>query len=686
MKIPAVIPIILVLIHQTGTIAQFHDYKDNYADSLEVKLILEDEVKRIPILNSLAVHYLKNEPNKAMAKAREAFVLSQKLNNRMEAARALRNIGRSFQNLIANYDSALYYCFESIKISEAEDYKEETIETNIAIANIYSEVGNYSKSTDFLTQGEVLATELQLHEKIVEIKILRAKNLINLELTREALEELKAALKISKLHGLFEEEGKVRMALGEYYLAYSSPELSMENIKLASDLFHEYGHRSEQAWALFLTAQWHLTFGEAEDAINYFRQSLEIRVELGDLQGIAECFLNIGMSQNKISDYDAAIKTLEQCKMMAEKLNAKRILRHCYNQLFLSHSSRGDLKKAIEYRNLYVAIIELIFAEENERLIAEQQAKFDIEKKDQELSLQSKQLEYEFSRAEREKKFNLLLTLMVVILMGSGLFIFFLFKRIQHSSDKIKEINRQVIEQNQQLKRLNDTKNKFFSIIGHDLKAPLDTLTSFLGLLKNHLHKMSREEIVAVATDLEKSTKNLKSLLENLLTWAISQTNKLELIPEIIDLQELVKENFALLGKQATKKNIELALVSPGPVFCKADKNTINTTIRNLISNAIKFTYEHGKIEVQLSENKESVEVSVKDNGIGISPELLGKIFNIGTKHSTPGTNKEKGTGLGLILCKEFIQKNNGTLHVKSQVGVGSVFLFRLPKNLPATD
>src|SRR5690606_38976313 len=123
-------------------------------------------------------------------------------------------------------------------------------------------------------------------------------------------------------------------------------------------------------------------------------------------------------------------------------------------------------------------------------------------------------------------------------------------------------------------------------------------------------HKMSQEEIVMVATDLEKSTKNLKSLLENLLTWAISQTNKLELTPEIIDLQELVKENFALLEKQAAGKNIELSLESPGPVLCKADKNTINTTIRNLISNAIKFTYEHGKIDVQLSENDGFVEIS----------------------------------------------------------------------------
>lgn len=666
----------------TGALAvpAFQNYRDNYADSLEVKLILMNAKDRVHVFNTLAEHYLRNEPLKAMKNAREAYSLAQTYKNPEEEARALRNVGRSFQHLVANYDSALYYCFESLKTGEVGNFKQEVVKTNMAIANIYSEVGNYSKSIDFLTQGEIIATELRLYEKIIEIKILRAGNLINLDLTGEALEELRSALKTSKLHDLVRAEGNIRLALGDYYLIYSSPELSQENIRIAREIFQRHGREEDNARALFYMARWHMEFGKEADAISHFEQSLDVRKKLGDLYGIAECYLYIGLCQNKLSDYDAAIKTLETCRNLAEQLDSKRLLRRCYNQLFLAYSSKGNLKKAIEYRDLYVAIIELIFAEENERQIAEQQAKFDIEKKDQELELQGKRLELETLRADREQKFNVALTLLVVIFMSSGVFIFILLRKNQASNEKVKEINRRVIVQNQQLKKLNDTKNKFFSIIGHDIKGPLASLTAFLNLLKNHLSNMSQEEIVTVATELDGATKNLQLLLENLLTWARSQTDNIDIKPENIDLKALVKENFALLGNQAAEKNIELSLVSPNAAMCKADKNTINTAIRNLISNAIKFTYEHGKIEVRIEEWKDVVELSVKDNGMGMSAETLSKIFEIGSKYTTPGTKKEKGTGLGLILCKEFIEKNSGKLRVKSEAGMGSTFSFTLPR------
>ena len=655
-------------------------YQDTFADSLEVKLILEAEDQRAGLHNLLSEHYLRNAPGKAMENARAAHRQAEQRGQNVEKSRALRNLGLAHQGLTSNYDSALYYCFRSLQLSDSRGYKQQSIETQIAIADIYGEVGNYFKSIDFLTKAQVMATETAWPDKVVTIEIRRAEALMNLQFTGEALELLKSALKRCKLHDLRLAEGKVRMAMAGYYLQYSSPDLAMESIKIADEIFAEMGSEEDKARALFFLGEWHRIFGDPAEAIAHYQKSLDARKKQGDLTGIAEAYLFVGLCYNKLSEWDVAIENLEQGRYIAEKINNKALLRRCYNQLFLAHSSRGDLKKAIEFRDLYVAIIELIYSEESDRQIAEQQAKFEIEQKDRELEIQQVRLENEMQRVERQRTFNLILSLLVLGLLGSGAFIFLLYRKNLESNRKIKEINRRVVAQNEELKQLNDTKNKFFSIIGHDLKGPMASLSSFLSLLKNHLHSMSEQEIVAVATDLDKATQNLQSLLENLLTWARSQTDKIDIKPEKMDVCALVKANFSLLKTQAGHKNIELSLSCPDAAWCLADRNMLDTVMRNLLSNAIKFTHAHGTVAVKVEEWKDAVEISVRDNGVGMDAETQKKIFDLGAKHTTPGTNKEKGTGLGLILCKEFIEKNGGQLRVSSKVGEGTVFSFALPK------
>jgi PAS domain S-box-containing protein len=262
-------------------------------------------------------------------------------------------------------------------------------------------------------------------------------------------------------------------------------------------------------------------------------------------------------------------------------------------------------------------------------------------------------------------------------------------RMVQFSSDKVMAIVRDITERkisdakirqiNEQLNKLNSTKDKFFNIIAHDLKSPFNAIMGFSDLLVEQIKEKDYDGIDQYASIILKSSQHAIDLLMNLLDWARSQTGRMEFSPEYFEMVELTDETFEQLNNTASQKAITLQKELPKnlPVF--ADKNMISTVIRNLISNAIKYTGEGGEIVLSAKKNPDNILVSVKDNGLGIAPERIEKLFRIDTNVSTPGTNKEKGTGLGLILCKEFIEKHDGKIWVESAIGQGSVFSFSIP-------
>jgi signal transduction histidine kinase len=228
------------------------------------------------------------------------------------------------------------------------------------------------------------------------------------------------------------------------------------------------------------------------------------------------------------------------------------------------------------------------------------------------------------------------------------------------------------------LQELNSTKDKFFRIIGHDLRGPMGHMIQFSELIRDNYEDLNKEIILKLAKMVnESSLRNLK-LLENLLEWARSQTGSISFVPEQFSISELVRDNIELVREEADRKGIEIPtpVLYEGSVF--ADRNMINTVIRNLLSNAVKFTRTSGKIEIINQLVKGKLIVSVKDSGVGISNEDIRKLFRIDVEHSTVGTDNEKGTGIGLILCKEFIDRHNGSMWVDSKLGEGTTFSFSL--------
>ena len=249
----------------------------------------------------------------------------------------------------------------------------------------------------------------------------------------------------------------------------------------------------------------------------------------------------------------------------------------------------------------------------------------------------------------------------------------------------MRDINRrkqselQVQHQNRELKKLNEDKDRFMSILAHDLKSPFNSILGLLDLLSLNIHKYNLKKIEQLIGLVKKSSDQYYQLLEGLLLWARAQSGKMTFEPQNLNFLEICNQTLEELKLNAEAKKIAIDLLVGEETVILADPEMLRTILRNLVSNAIKFTRQGGKIEISTEESDENLTVTVADNGIGMAADKLNSLFDISVSNSIVGTAGEKGTGLGLILCKELIEKHNGKIWVESNLNVGSKFKFTLP-------
>ena len=273
-----------------------------------------------------------------------------------------------------------------------------------------------------------------------------------------------------------------------------------------------------------------------------------------------------------------------------------------------------------------------------------------------------------------------------IVIIIIGIIIYFIFRFVvsrQYNEILVETVStrtKELQESERALKKSNLAKDKFFSIIAHDLRSPFNALLGYLDLLTDNSFDFTEEERRDVLSKLKLASLRTLNLLDNLLSWARTQKDDIPVNPATINLTEIISENIMLAESAAASKKIHLVITTHESFFAFADKNMINTVVRNLISNAVKFTFQGGHIDIGVRYCNDETEVTVKDTGCGISPANQEKLFSIDDHLATKGTNKEPGTGLGLILCMEFIILNKGKLWVNSEEGKGSTFCFTLPK------
>jgi two-component system sensor histidine kinase/response regulator len=244
---------------------------------------------------------------------------------------------------------------------------------------------------------------------------------------------------------------------------------------------------------------------------------------------------------------------------------------------------------------------------------------------------------------------------------------------------KVKERTALLEIQKVELKKLNASKDKFFSIIAHDLRTPFSGLLGIIDFMSKHLQTFSQDDIKENVDCLQDAAKTLYTLLENLLTWSRLQRGAMECHPEDIALDEITMHNIRLFTSKAEQKDISLINQVSEGTKVYADKQMIHTVMRNLLSNALKFTYKGGTVSLSTHQNKTSVALAISDTGTGIPQEDIPQLFRIDVKYSRIGTAGEEGTGLGLVLCKDLVEKNGGKIGVESEVGHGTTFTIQLP-------
>ncbi|GCC50255.1 two-component sensor histidine kinase [Chryseotalea sanaruensis] len=578
-----------------------------------------------------------------------------------------------------NYAQAYDFFTKALDIEDSLSLNYERTITYLAIAQLYHQVKEPIKSLQTLNRG------IAFQEKTDDLNL---RVYYYTQLGKQYLANNNTALAIEQYEVVLELLADINKPSlkGEAYYNIANAisidgdfEKALKYYKMALNEYRSVKEKKREAIALNDIAKLYKNNKNYERALANYNAALEIRQSLKDKPGIAQTYNDVAILYFDKQNIQQAIPNLELALAEAKEINATGETRRSYEYLYLCYKNLNDFQRALYYLEQFTSYNEMLQQENDQSSILSKEAAREIaiqESKVEKLEIERLQREKEL-QTQKEFRRLLMIGMALVAIIASLIFILYISKR--RANRLLAASNERIQQQNLQLQDLNATKDKFFSIISHDLKGPLNSLTSFSGLLINHTDKLSKEDIQMLATDLDKSVKNLFALLENLLEWSRSQTGNIEFKPEAIDLTEILNENKSLLEAQANAKNINIEQLVHQPMPLKAHRHSVTTVVRNLLSNAIKFTPEGGTISLNMEKENRFVKVSVRDTGVGMSPEVMDKLFRIDSKHSTKGTANEKGTGLGLILCKDFIEKNGGQIGVSSELNKGSVFYFTLP-------
>jgi signal transduction histidine kinase len=317
------------------------------------------------------------------------------------------------------------------------------------------------------------------------------------------------------------------------------------------------------------------------------------------------------------------------------------------------------LEKAVE-------IQETLYNDKAYRAQLQLQYKFDEDLKDNKIKSQEQTILYQ-----------IIISIIIVTLL------IFIVIILIYKSNYQKKINTTINEKNENLAKANATKDKFFSIIAHDLKNPISSFKSLIELINEDYDSFSSKEMKEFLILMKDSSQSLVNLLDNLLNWSSSQQNKIPINREHTNLSNIVKNANSLLKIQALNKNIQVEMQFEDNIYAYCDENMILTVFRNVLSNCIKYSYSGSKIvilaDVVTEDEIEYKRITIIDNGVGMSQYQIDNLFSLSTNNTTTGTNGESGTGLGMILVMEFLTKNKGYLHVSSEEGKGSVFNILIP-------
>ncbi|MEQ8472617.1 MAG: tetratricopeptide repeat-containing sensor histidine kinase [Marinoscillum sp.] len=450
----------------------------------------------------------------------------------------------------------------------------------------------------------------------------------------------------------------------------------------------EYAIKSKmvanQAWAYSGLGEAYLKKGEIEQARKYHHKSLEIEEQLGNRPGMLQSYISLGSLETQIGNFSSAEKFFQKVEAMPELKNDWLSQRKLYQEMVHLYEKTGDITKAYSSYQKNVAAIDSIKNSEDMATINELNEKYESEKKAIEiLTLQKdKELDQLTLEKERTQKRYFIIASAIFLLLSAGLV--FGYTQLRKSRNQIAKRNEMITRINKALNKSQDdllasnkTKDKFFALIAHDLRGPVTSMQGIGRMLSYYNRKGDENRINELIAQVDQSATSVNHLLDNLLKWALSQSEGLNYQPTVVDLKRLIEEIEEIFNEIVRAKEIELHVNLDEEFQVSADYNMVSTVLRNLLSNAIKFSPVGGEVVVTIRGHADAVQVEVADSGSGMPAETVQKLHDNQPLTSTRGTQDEKGTGLGLLLCKEFIRKHGSDLAISTSAN-GTKITFEL--------
>lgn len=610
---------------------------------------------------------------------KKAYKLANQIGNKEEKGRALGNIAIN-QWAKSEFNKALENNHKALKIYEEINYLEGISVITNNLGTVYLDLFDYENSLKY----NFIAQKIAQENNFTEVYILTLSNISSIYLEQKnypkALEFIQEAIGVTQKEGIKFNLASQITTLGEIYKLQKNYKKAISSYEKSLQLFRNDKNNYGTAISLFNIGDTEYLLKNYNKASKYLERSLVLSEQINDQVGVLLANKGLGQVHTKQKKYKTAISYYDVAYQWAIKLNSKEDKLNIYKDYVDLYKAMGNYDKSLQNLEKHNLLQDSIQNEKSSIQIAEMQTKYESEKKEKENELLRKNNAIQELAIEKQTNIrNTFIGISIVVLF----IIIILLTRftIKKKANKLLIQKNEVIsKQRDELKEINSTKDKFFSIISHDLRSPIANIIGFTNLLVEDYDSFNEAEKKDLIIKLNKSGKTTFELLGNILTWSQTQTGQIETYKETLNLKELVENICATYNYNATRKNIKIVTNIPTNSNVLVDKNAATIFIGNIVSNAIKFTQEDGTITINSKENEETTEIHIIDNGVGMTPEKIEKLFKIEEHISTKGTNSEEGTGLGLILSKEFITKNGGTIEVKSQVGKGSQFIISLPK------
>lgn len=662
-------------------------------DSLEALLPNKQGLEKVNVLNELATTYWNVSADKGLDYANEAYQIAQDENSKKNIAKSLQNIGINHWAKGELY-LALNHYQQALKIyKEINDLKgTSSLLSNMGI--VYKDLSDYKNSLKYYLQSLKISEEHEFTDLYMKtIGNVSLLYLVQKEYSK-ALKYIHEAIELSNEYGYSGSMSAYINALGQIYEAQEDYIKARSTFQECLELNRKTGNNYGTTISLYNIGNVEFQLKNYDSAISYFKESLLLSEQINDRIGVLMANKSIGLIHKEQKRFDSALVYYKKAFDLAVALHMKEEQLELFKNYSELYKSVGKFSQSLDYLEKFISLKDSIYTENSSKQIAEMQTKYESEKKEKENELLRKNSEIQNLEIARQTTLrNSFIGLLILVVLMT-LILYSRFKIRKEANDKLFQKNKLIEEQKEELllknnklteqydqvKILNATKDKFFRIISHDLKSPFNSILGFTDILKTEYSLYNDAERIGMIGEIDKSSQFAYELLVNLLSWAQAQTGELTIKKEPLELKELVETCVSLYGQSAVAKHIDIVVDIPDDIYLIIDKNTSMVFIGNLINNAIKFTPEGGLISIHTSERDDFIRLHIIDTGVGMSPEVLHNLFNIGENTSTQGTNNEKGTGLGLILCKEFVEKNGGNIEVSSVVGTGSEFIISLPR------